>query len=73
MLLSPARAQNSNVVRFFSLLKKDDRREQMVYYQVRERCCCAPLMGWEIDRTNHPYLRLLLPLPRSPSLHMCVD
>ncbi|KAH9897658.1 hypothetical protein C8Q73DRAFT_787913 [Cubamyces lactineus] len=24
---------NSNVVRFFSLLKKDDRREQMVYYQ----------------------------------------
>ncbi|KAI0354699.1 hypothetical protein OH77DRAFT_1425794 [Trametes cingulata] len=24
---------NSNVVKFFSLLKKDDRREQMVYYQ----------------------------------------
>ena len=28
-------AQNSNVVKFFSLLKRDDRREQMVYYQVR--------------------------------------
>lgn len=27
--------QNSNVVKFFSLLKKDDRNEQMVYYQVR--------------------------------------
>ncbi|KAI8981358.1 hypothetical protein BD414DRAFT_549728 [Trametes punicea] len=26
-------ADNSNVVAFFSLLKKDDRREQMVYYQ----------------------------------------
>lgn len=30
-----AHAQNSNVVKFFSLLKRDDRREQMVYYQVR--------------------------------------
>lgn len=27
--------QNSNVVAFFSMLKKDDRNEQMVYYQVR--------------------------------------
>ena len=27
-------AQNSNVVTFFSLLKKDDRNEQMCYYQV---------------------------------------
>ena len=27
--------QNSNVVTFFSLLKKDDRNEQMCYYQVR--------------------------------------
>ncbi|KAH9854309.1 hypothetical protein C2E23DRAFT_775632 [Lenzites betulinus] len=26
-------SDNSNVVKFFSLLKKDDRREQMVYYQ----------------------------------------
>ncbi|KAJ3536344.1 hypothetical protein NM688_g6852 [Phlebia brevispora] len=25
--------QNSNVVQFFSMLKKDDRRQQMVYYQ----------------------------------------
>ena len=30
-----AHPQNSNVVKFFSLLKRDDRREQMVYYQVR--------------------------------------
>jgi uncharacterized protein (DUF2235 family) len=27
--------QNSNVVQFFSMLKKDDRAQQMVYYQVR--------------------------------------
>ena len=27
--------QNSNVVKFFSLLKRDDPREQVVYYQVR--------------------------------------
>ena len=27
-------AQNSNVVTFFSLLKKDNRNDQMVYYQV---------------------------------------
>ena len=33
MLIS--HSQNSNVVKFFSLLKRDDRREQMVYYQVR--------------------------------------
>ncbi|KAI0778879.1 hypothetical protein BD413DRAFT_609432 [Trametes elegans] len=26
-------SDNSNVIKFFSLLKKDDRREQMVYYQ----------------------------------------
>lgn len=34
-VLTHSRPQNSNVVKFFSLLKKDDRREQMVYYQVR--------------------------------------
>jgi hypothetical protein len=26
--------QNSNIVEFFSMLKKDDREHQMVYYQV---------------------------------------
>lgn len=28
-------ADNSNIVRFVSLLKKDDQKEQLVYYQVR--------------------------------------
>ena len=27
-------SQNSNVVQFFSMLKKDDKSQQMVYYQV---------------------------------------
>ncbi len=37
-------ADNSNIVNFFSLLKKDDRTEQMVYYQVRFQNlqCCGP-------------------------------
>ena len=26
--------QNSNIVNFFSMLKKDDPKEQLVYYQV---------------------------------------
>jgi hypothetical protein len=28
-------ADNSNIVQFFSMLKKDDKSQQMVYYQVR--------------------------------------
>jgi uncharacterized protein (DUF2235 family) len=28
-------SQNSNIVQFFSMLKKDDKSQQMVYYQVR--------------------------------------
>jgi len=27
--------QNSNIVQFFSMLKKDDKSQQVVYYQVR--------------------------------------
>ncbi|KAI0756455.1 hypothetical protein C8Q80DRAFT_1092774 [Daedaleopsis nitida] len=38
-------ADNSNVVTFFSLLKKDDRQEQMVYYQ--------PGIGTYTSNTQH--------------------
>lgn len=34
-LISPSRRQNSNVVKFFSMLKKDDEKTQVCYYQVR--------------------------------------
>lgn len=34
-------ADNSNIVRFFSMLKKDDKEKQMVYYQVRATYSCS--------------------------------
>ncbi len=37
--------QNSNVVNFFSTLKKDDPKEQLVYYQV----CC---IGYHFTSAN---------------------
>lgn len=49
VVLTASRAQNSNVVKFFSLLKKDDREEQMVYYQVRGT---APPPIMTIDRAD---------------------
>ncbi|KAI9066492.1 hypothetical protein FKP32DRAFT_1601720 [Trametes sanguinea] len=47
-------ADNSNVVAFFSLLKKDDRREQMVYYQVsafqaRFDKVLDAMIAWHLD------------------------
>ncbi|KAI0673866.1 hypothetical protein C8Q78DRAFT_1076827 [Trametes maxima] len=51
-------SDNSNVVKFFSLLKKDDRREQMVYYQV-SGATTLPLMV--IDRGYSSGSRVCFP------------
>jgi uncharacterized protein (DUF2235 family) len=36
--------QNTNVVKFFALLKKDDFNEQLCYYQVRSSYCRLDLL-----------------------------
>ncbi|KAI0640161.1 hypothetical protein C8Q77DRAFT_1044697 [Trametes polyzona] len=41
---------NSNVVKFFSLLKKDDRREQMVYYQTGIGTYTTPQLTTTVGR-----------------------
>jgi hypothetical protein len=42
--------QNSNVVKFFSMLKKDDRTQQLVYYQVcnLKWIYCISLFGYSL-------------------------
>ncbi|KAL1951075.1 hypothetical protein VTO73DRAFT_224 [Trametes versicolor] len=43
-------SDNSNVVKFFSLLKKDDRREQMVYYQTGIGTYTTPQVSTAVGR-----------------------
>ncbi|KAI0354700.1 hypothetical protein OH77DRAFT_1521587 [Trametes cingulata] len=43
-------SDNSNVVKFFSLLKKDDRREQMVYYQAGIGTYTTPQVSTAVGR-----------------------
>jgi hypothetical protein len=58
-----SRSQNSNIVQFFSMLKKDDKSQQMVYYQV---CFFGLFVFLGGDGSNGKYFRLALGRTRFP-------